>query len=102
MNERETKHSEMRGLADALTYAIAYLNVATGDDDRHDDDCRALESIVHTLDSCSVAEQQALADAATRAITRESAVASPNNLLVSTYRDILDDFNERFPNTRNA
>ena len=92
----------MHVLADALIYALAYINVAPGNDDRHDDDCRALESIVHTLSGSSIAEQEALADAAMRAIATESAAASPNHLLISTYRDVLDDLRERFPTSRNT
>ena len=92
----------MNALADALIYALAYLNVAPGNDDRQDDDCRAMESIIDTLSRSSVPEQQALVDAATRAISAESAAEPPNYLLISTYGDILDDLHEHFPNTRDA
>lgn len=92
----------MNTLADALIYALAYLNVAHGDDDRQDDDCRAFESVIDTLTRSSAAEQQALVDAAARAIAAESSAEPQNHLLISTYRDILDDLQERFPNTLNA
>jgi hypothetical protein len=94
MNESTANQSGGSTLADALIYAIAYLNVAPGDDDRHDDDCRALEWVYCAIDRCSLAEQRALTDAAKRAMAMES---SP--LLVATYDDILADLNERFSET---
>jgi deoxycytidylate deaminase len=72
----------MDTLADALIYAIAYLNVAHGEDDRQDDDCRALESIMATLTQCAIAEQQALVAAVNRAIAVENAVEYPNHQLL--------------------
>lgn len=90
----------MDALADALIYALAYLNIAPGDDDRQDNDCRAMESMIDMLERSSEAEQQALVSAAVRAIARESAIEPPNHLLISAYRDILDDLHDRFPNTR--
>jgi len=59
-----------------------------------------MESIIHIVDCSSVEEQQALKEAAARRIEEESAGEPQNHLLISTYRDILDDLHERNPARR--
>ena len=92
----------MDAIADALVYATAYLSIATGDDDREHDDCRALESISDMLSRCSEAERDALVAAADRAIAAESRASSPNLTLTNAYRDFLDNLHELFPKDGNS
>ena len=92
----------MTAIADALVYATAYISIASGDEDRQHDDCRALESISDTLTRCTAAEREALREAAERSIAAESAAPTPNIILVNAYRDFLDNLHELFPNDRNA
>ena len=66
----------MEAIADALVYAVTYINCRPLEDDEprsNDDDVKALESIAGFLASATPAEQDALAAAAERA--REAEIA---------------------------
>jgi hypothetical protein len=65
----------MKSIADALVFAVYYINCRTyekGDELYADDDVRALESIAGYLAEASRSEQEALAEAAERAIAAVS------------------------------
>ena len=101
MNGVKAIQSEMTAITDALVYAAAYISIASGDDDRQHDDCRALESISDILTRCTAAEREALHDASERAIA-EASTAPPNIVLANAYRDFLGTLHELFPNDRHA
>jgi len=84
----------MNTLADAVIAAITYISTAPADDDRADDDIRALESLTLMLHHCSAAERDALRASLARArtVAESSMQADPD--LLDTFRaietDILD------------
>jgi|JI6StandDraft_1071083.scaffolds.fasta_scaffold28543_5 hypothetical protein len=80
----------MKAIADALVYAVTYINVASGDDDRADDDCGALESITAFLREATPSELQALHEAANRAIVTEKAAKSPRPDFLNAYSDFIE------------
>ncbi len=59
----------MKAIADALVYAVAYINLQEGSDD--DADVGALESICSALRTATDEELDALAAAAKRALAAE-------------------------------
>lgn len=64
----------MKAIADALVYAVTYINLRDASDNRYDDgDVGALESIAGFLYEATEPEQDALADAAERALRDEQA-----------------------------
>lgn len=80
----------MRSLADALVYAVTYINL--WDDEREEyDDVGALESISAHLQDASPEEQNALAQAAERALAKELASANPRTAFVEDYRTWMED-----------
>jgi hypothetical protein len=84
----------MNRLADAVISAIAYISTASTDDDRADDDVRALESLVVALRQCSAAEREALRAALQRARAEAESSDHAHPDLLDTFRaietDILD------------
>lgn len=80
----------MSAIADALVYAVTYINIASGDDDRSDDDCGALESITGFLREASPAELQVLHVAVNRAIAAENATKSPRPDILNAYNDFIE------------
>lgn len=63
----------MNAIADALVYAVTYINLRSNDDELEDDaDVGALESIAATLDSATEEERNLLASAAKRALAEEA------------------------------
>ena len=76
----------MKSIADALVYAVSYINCRDAeDDDLADDDVSAVESIAAYLSDATSAEQDALATAAKKALLEEQSLASPR-------RELIDDF----------
>ena len=84
----------MNTLADAVIAALTYISTAQADDDRADDDVRALESLAATLHHCSAAERDALRAALQRARAEAASSPNPHPDLLDTFRaietDILD------------
>ena len=84
----------MKALADALVYATSYINCRPLEEheSRYDDgDVGALESIAGFLAEASPEEQDALADAATRALAAELASRPPRKEFVQDYSRWMED-----------
>ncbi|GEP43339.1 hypothetical protein [Brevifollis gellanilyticus] len=75
----------MNNLADALVYAVAYINLAPGDDD-----CGALESIMGFLHGATRDELQAVREALERAVKAEEASGSPRLDVLNAYNELRD------------
>jgi hypothetical protein len=71
----------MDKLADAVVYAVSYINCRDedGDETYLRDDVKALEWLAHILRQASDAEQDALAAAAMRALDAELAAGAPRD-----------------------
>ena len=82
----------MRALADAVVYAVTYINLSEDEGDAHlDDDVGALESIADMVREATAAELDALAAAAERALAGELDRPQPRPEFVSEYRDFMED-----------
>jgi hypothetical protein len=84
----------MEAIADALVYAVAYINCRPLEDheSRYDDgDAGALESIAGFLAAATRAEQDALAAAAERALAAELASPQPRPEFVQDYSRWMHD-----------
>lgn len=81
----------MNAIADALVYAVAYINCRNneGDDDRAD--VRALESIAGFLANSTSAEQDELAAAANRALAAEKRMAKPREHFLRDYANWMEE-----------
>jgi hypothetical protein len=82
----------MRALADAIVYAVTYINL--WEDEREeflDDDVGALESIAAHLHKASPQEQDALAEAAESALAQELASPHPREKFIADYRNWMED-----------
>jgi hypothetical protein len=94
----------MDAIADALVYAVSYINCRPLEDAeaRYDDgDVGALESIAAFLHNASPAEEDAPAAAAERALTAERRAASPRPEFVRDYeRSVEDMFGEGWRGNR--
>lgn len=81
----------MNAIADALVYAVTYINLRGGNDGVDDDgDVKALESIAGFLRSASPEEEDALANAAERALAEELNHA-PREEFVRDYKTWMED-----------
>jgi hypothetical protein len=69
----------MEKLADALVYAVSYINCRDedGDETYLREDVKALEWLAHILQQTTDTEQDALAAAAKRALAAELAAGAP-------------------------
>src|SRR5262245_15777497 len=94
----------MEAIADALVYAVSYINCRALEDheSRYDDgDVGALESIAAFLASATTAEEDALAAAAERALAAELASVRPRPEFVEDYsRWMHDMFGEGWEGNR--
>jgi hypothetical protein len=84
----------METIADALVYAVSYINCRPLDDSesRYDDgDVGALESVAALLANASPDELDALAAAAERALAEERASPRPRPEFVSDYERWMED-----------
>jgi hypothetical protein len=84
----------VESIADALVYAVAYINCRPLEDAaaRYDDgDVGALESIAGFLHSATVTEQNALAAAAERALSAEQSSPQPRPEFVRDYERWMED-----------
>jgi hypothetical protein len=84
----------MDAIADALVYAVSYINCRPLENhvSRYDDgDVGALESIAGMLAAATSAEQDALAAAAERALAAELASAQPRPEFVEDYSRWMHD-----------
>lgn len=82
----------MKSLADALVYAVAYIDICDDrDGDFLDDDVGALESIVGFLNDATTEEQDALAEAAQRALHQERASRQPRAKFIRAYENWMEE-----------
>jgi hypothetical protein len=85
----------MRAIADALVYAVSYINCRPLDEheSRCDDDADvgALESIAGRLHDASPQEQEALAAAAERALAQELGSARARPQFFSAYSSWMEN-----------
>ena len=82
----------MRALADAIVYAVTYINLWQDEREEFlDDDVGALESIAARLQGATPQEQDALADADERALEQELASTHPREKFVADYRTWMED-----------
>jgi len=84
----------MEKLADAVVYAVSYINCRDedGDETYLRDDVKALEWLAHVLQRSTDAEQDALAAAAKRALAAELAGgAPPDSKWVRDYSTWMED-----------
>jgi hypothetical protein len=96
----------MNAMADALVYAVSYINCRPLDDheSRYDDgDVGALESIAGFLVEATPAEQDALSAAAERALAAELASPRPRPEFVRDYSSWMHDmFEDEWVGNRRA
>jgi hypothetical protein len=78
----------MKAIADALVYAVTYINLRNAGDAL--DDVGALESIAGFLHNASVEEENALAAAAERALAAELTLA-PREEFAKNYKTWMED-----------
>jgi hypothetical protein len=80
-------------IADALVYAVTYINCHgdKDDDDLSDQNVGALESIAGLLRDATPAELDALAVAAERALAAELTLPSPRTDFVHDYRHWMEE-----------
>jgi hypothetical protein len=94
----------MQAVADALVYAVLYINCRSLEDSesRYDDgDVGALESIAGFLRDATPAEEDALAAAAERALAAELASPQPRPEFVRDYQRWMEDmFSEGWQSNR--
>jgi hypothetical protein len=83
----------MHAIADALVYAVSYINCSALDDESRDDDgdVGALESIAAYLRDATPAERDALAAAAERALAAEQSSPQPRHEFVRDYSRWMED-----------
>lgn len=84
----------MDAIADALVYAVSYINCRPLEDHESrydDDDVVALESIAAFLTTATPAEEDALAAAARRALAAELASPRPRPEFVEDYSRWMSD-----------
>ena len=83
----------MDAIADALVYGVAFINCRCDedDDDLHDNDVGALESIAAFLRNTTPAEQDALAAAADRALEQEKGCDRPRAKFVHDYAHWMEE-----------
>ena len=81
----------MKSLADAIVYAVVYINWPDRDEDCLYDDARALEEIVYCLRQATEQEKDALADAVDRALAKERSSNRPRKNLIKMYRTWMED-----------
>lgn len=85
----------MEAIADALVFAVAYINGRTGEDPESEDDderdVNAMESIAAFLRAATPAEEGALAAAAERALTEERSAPRPRPELLHVYEHWMEN-----------
>jgi hypothetical protein len=92
----------MKAIADALVYAVTYINLRDAADPRYDDgDVGALESIAGYLHDATVEEQDALlAEAAERALVGERAGPARSEFIADFPSWMEDMFGEGWQGNR--
>lgn len=88
-----TAKKAMNAIADALVYAVTYINCRgdENDDELLDGDVGALESIAACLRDSSPAEQDALAAAAERALASEKTLKRPRKEFLHDYAHWMEE-----------
>lgn len=85
----------MTALAEALTFAVAYLgSTPRSDDNDEDNDVNALESLAALLQTATGEEREAIRSAAEKAIASIEKSSSPNTQLLQGYRSCIENFCE--------
>ena len=74
----------MKSIADALVYSVAYLGCRE-DEDSTDDDETALSHIMAYLSQATPEEENALADAAERALEEERSLHHPQEEMIDIF-----------------
>lgn len=83
---------EMKSLADAIVYAVVYIDMRDDPGEEYlDDDVGALESIGYHLQQATEAEKDALAEAAERSLAEETASDRPRKEFVEAYQTWMED-----------
>lgn len=81
----------MKALADAIVYAVVYIDLWDDRDEEFlDDDVGALESITASLNEATESEQDALAEAAERALAGEKELPKPRKKFVDAYTNWME------------
>ncbi len=76
----------MRSIADALVYATAYIGCRTAEDEELDDeDDSAIGHILAYLSDATPEEEDALANAAKRALSEEQSLISPQQEMIDLF-----------------
>jgi hypothetical protein len=82
----------MKALADAVVYAVVFIDLWDDRDTEFlDDDVGALESIAGYLQDASRAEQDALAEAAERALREEKASDRSRRKFINAYKNWMEE-----------
>jgi hypothetical protein len=81
----------MNALADAAVYALIYINGASGDDDRADEDVKALEWLSFVLRQSSEAEREAIRTAVESARTKWQSYPGQPQEVLDSLRAIEED-----------
>ncbi len=86
------KQDQMKSIAEALVYAVTYINLRD-DESTEENDVGALESIADILSNCTPKEKAALKEAAQRLLKQEMASANREDF-VEDYQNWME---EMFP-----
>lgn len=82
----------MKSLADAIVYAVVYIDTREDPEEEFlDDDVGALESIGFFLQRATEPEKDALADAAKRALQEEKASERPRKQFIKAYEKWMEN-----------
>src|SRR5262245_20850715 len=82
----------MKSLADAVVYLVVYIGLWEDRDEEFlDDDVGALESIAGYLQDATREEQDALAEAAQRALKQERSSARPRAKFIKVYQTWMEN-----------
>ena len=76
----------MNAIADALVYAVTYICTRdTDDEDLIADDDSAISHIMAYLNDATSAEEEAIADAAKRALAEERSLITPEPVMIEHF-----------------
>ncbi len=76
----------MNSIADALVYAVTYICTRdTEDEDLAEDDDSAISHIMAYLDDATPVEEDALANAAKRALAEEQSLITPQQTMIDHF-----------------
>lgn len=82
----------MKSIADALVYAVSYINCRDAEDeDLAEDGQSAVESITAYLADATAQEQDSLAAAASRALAEEQSLIYPRQEMIDDFSIWMED-----------